>query len=184
MTRHALFLDRDGTLIVDTGYPRDPALVELLPGVVPPLLAAAAKGWALVIVSNQSGVARGLVTRDEAARVQARVEELFAEHGVRFDGVYFCFHEPGEECRCRKPAPGMLLDAAKDLGLDPHGSVMIGDKPSDREAGRTAGCHTVAFGPGAGADADAHCATWAELGAWLSGPEGPLGPPTAIRISR
>jgi histidinol-phosphate phosphatase family protein len=178
VSRPALFLDRDGTLIVDTGYPRHAALVELLPGVVPALLAAIAKGWALVVVSNQSGVARGLVTRDEAASVQARVEALFAEQGVRFEGAYFCFHAPGERCACRKPEPGMLLDAARDLALDLRASVMIGDKPSDVQAGRAAGARTVAFGGGEGGEgADVRCATWADVAAWLEGTKGPLGSP-------
>lgn len=180
MTRRALFLDRDGTLIVDVGYPRDPSLVELLPGVIPPLLAAAANGWALVVVSNQSGVGRGLITRDEAASVQARVEALFAAQGVRFDGAYFCFHDPTERCRCRKPEPGMILDAAQALQLELQGSVMIGDKPSDIQSGRAAGCRSIAFGPfdpAAAADADALCETWADVAAWLEGPGGPFQSP-------
>lgn len=176
MRRPALFLDRDGTLITDTGYPRDPALVALLPGVVPPLHAAIAKGCALVIISNQSGVARGLVTRDEAASVQARVEALFAERGVVFDAAKFCFHGTTDACECRKPAPGMILASARELDLDLEHSVMIGDKPSDVEAGRAAGCRTIAFGEAVAVDpdADAHCATWADVARWLEGPDGPL----------
>lgn len=177
MRRHALFLDRDGTLITDVGYPRDPALVELLPGVAPVLVDVLAKGWALVIIGNQSGVGRGLITTDEAARVEARVEALFAEQGVRFDGAYFCFHGPTERCRCRKPEPGMLLDAASDLSLDLAGSVMIGDKPSDVEAGKTVGCRTVAFGGITVAGADAHCTTWSEVAAWFGDIGGPLRSP-------
>lgn len=178
MTRRALFLDRDGTLIVDVGYPDDPSLVELLPGVIPPLLAAAARGWALVIVSNQSGVGRGLITREAAASVQARVEALFTAEGVRFDGAYFCFHGPTERCRCRKPEPGMILDAAQALHLELAGSVMIGDKLSDVQSGRAAGCRSIAFGAfdtATGAiDADTRCATWADVAAWLEGPGGPF----------
>jgi D-glycero-D-manno-heptose 1,7-bisphosphate phosphatase len=177
MTRHALFLDRDGTLIVDVGYPRDPALVELLPGVVAPLRAAAAKGWALVIVSNQSGVGRGLITRAEAASVQTRVEDVFAAQGVRFDGAYFCFHAPTEPCRCRKPEPGMILEAARHLGLERHGSVMIGDKPSDVACGRAAGCTSIAFGSSdvlSESEADVRAATWTEVACWLEGSDGPF----------
>lgn len=173
MPRNALFLDRDGTLITDVGYPRDPSRVELLPGVVPVLLEVVARGWALVIIGNQSGVGRGIITPDEAMRVEARVEALFAEHGVRFDGAYFCFHAPAESCRCRKPEPGMLLDAARDLSLDLDGSVMIGDKASDVQAGRTAGCRTIAFGAVVVDGADAHCPTWGDVAAWLARPAGP-----------
>src|SRR5687768_14579467 len=118
MGRGALFLDRDGTIIEDVGYPRDPARVALLPGAAAALADAQRAGFALVIVSNQSGVARGIITPDEAIAVQARVVELFARDGVRFDGAYFCFHGPEDGCPCRKPAPGMLRSAARDLDLD------------------------------------------------------------------
>jgi D-glycero-D-manno-heptose 1,7-bisphosphate phosphatase len=143
--RRALFLDRDGTLIVDVGYPREPARVEVMPGAVPALRAVPGD-VALVIVSNQSGIARGLATPEEVAAVGARVVELFAVEGVRFAGVYVCPHGPDEGCRCRKPAPGMLLDAARDLGIDLARSVMLGDKPSDVAAGEAAGCAaSIAF---------------------------------------
>lgn len=137
--RPALFLDRDGTLIVDTGYPRDPDAVVLLDGAAAALRALPAE-VALVIVSNQSGLARGLITPAEAAAVAARVEERFAAEGVRFAGVYTCPHGPDDSCRCRKPEPGMLLDAAAELGLDLARSIIVGDKPSDLEAGARAGC--------------------------------------------
>ncbi len=157
MTR-ALFLDRDGTLITDVGYPRDPALVDPLPGAIE-ALRELQHTWKLVIISNQSGIARGLITEAQAAAVHARVVEVFAEGGVTFAGAYYCPHGPDAGgCRCRKPAPGLLLDAAADLGIDLAASAMIGDKPSDLEAGRAAGCTTVlAFEP------------WPILAARLSG---------------
>lgn len=137
--RPALLLDRDGTLIVDVGYPRDPERVELLPG------AAAAlrhlqEQYALVIVSNQSGIGRGMIKEEEADAVHARMIERFAAEGVRFAGAYRCPHAPEEDCECRKPAPGMLLQAAAELGLDLARSVMIGDKHADVQAGWAAGC--------------------------------------------
>jgi len=141
----ALFLDRDGTLIVDVGYPRDPALVEPLPGAID-ALRELQQTFALVIISNQSGIARGLITEAEQEAVHARVVEVFAAGGVTFAGAYYCPHAPDAGCRCRKPAPGLLLDAARELGLDLARSIMIGDKPSDLEAGRAAGCgHVVQF---------------------------------------
>ena len=140
MTR-ALFLDRDGTLIVDVGYPRDPALVEPLPGAVEALRELQAS-FSLVIISNQSGIARGLITEAEATAVHVRVIELFAAGSVTFAGSYYCPHGPDAGCRCRKPAPGLLHDAARELGLDLPGSIMIGDKSSDVEAGIAAGCAT------------------------------------------
>lgn len=149
--RPALFLDRDGTLIVDVGYPRDPARVALLPGVGAALRALAAR-YALVIVSNQSGLARGRISPDEAAAVHARVVEAFAAEGVRFDGSYYCPHGPDDGCPCRKPAPGMLRQAAADLGLDLAASVMVGDKEADVEAGRAAGCARAVRFAGEAAD--------------------------------
>ena len=139
MRRPAVFLDRDGTLIVDVGYPRDPARVEILPGAVE-ALRDLAREHALVVISNQSGIARGKITPEEAAAVHDRFVAVFAAEGVTFDGVYYCPHGPDEGCRCRKPAPGMLLDAARDLDLDLARSYVIGDKPSDLEAGIAAGC--------------------------------------------
>lgn len=168
MGRAALFLDRDGTLIVDVGYPRDPSRVELLPGAASALAMARRAGLALVIVSNQSGVARGRITPGEAHAVQRRVEELFAAEGVTFDRTELCFHGPDDGCACRKPAPGMLLAAASALGLDCDACVMVGDKISDVEAGRAAGCFAVGFGPEhTTLGADASFATWTELATWL-----------------
>ncbi len=141
MTR-ALFLDRDGTLITDVGYPRDPALVDPLPGAIA-ALRELQRTWKLVIISNQSGIARGLITQAEAVAVHARVVEVFAHGGVTFAGGYYCPHGPDAGCRCRKPAPGLLLDAARDLGIELAASAMIGDKPSDLEAGLAAGVATV-----------------------------------------
>jgi histidinol-phosphate phosphatase family protein len=164
VTRPALFLDRDGVLIDDVGYPKDPALVRIVDGAVA-ALAALGKTYALVVISNQSGIGRGLVTEAEAAAVHQRFVRVFADAGVMFDGVYYCPHAPDAGCRCRKPAPGLLLDAAGELGLDLARSIMIGDKPSDLEAGRAAGCAwVVRFGPDAdGARADARCDDWAAV---------------------
>jgi histidinol-phosphate phosphatase family protein len=166
--RRALFVDRDGTIIEDTGYPRDPALVRPLAGAADALRDARALGFALVIVSTQSGVARGIVTPDEARRVQARVASAFEAERVSFDGAYFCFHGPDEGCACRKPRPGMLLAAARDLHLDLGASIMIGDKASDVEAGLAAGCAaSLAFGGLKAPRATASFASWTSFAAWL-----------------
>jgi D-glycero-D-manno-heptose 1,7-bisphosphate phosphatase len=137
--QRAIFLDRDGTLIVDVGYPRDPARVELLPGAAAALRRLSARA-ALVIVSNQSGIARGLIARDEARAVHDRMIARFADEGVTFAGAYYCPHAPADDCGCRKPQPGLLLQAARDLDLDLARSAMVGDKPTDVEVGRAAGC--------------------------------------------
>jgi D-glycero-D-manno-heptose 1,7-bisphosphate phosphatase len=162
--RPALFVDRDGTLIVDVGYPRDPALVEPLPGAISALRELGAR-FALVIISNQSGIGRGLITEAEARAVHDRVIEVFAREGVAFAGAYYCPHAPEASCSCRKPAPGLLLDAARELGLDLATSVMIGDKASDVTAGLAAGCrHIIRFGPDTdGADGSQRCDDWASV---------------------
>jgi histidinol-phosphate phosphatase family protein len=99
--------------------------------------------------------------------VQERVVDLFAEEGVRFDAAYFCFHAPTEGCTCRKPAPGMLIRAARDLGLDLRASIMIGDKSSDIAAGTAAGAISIGLGDTPFPGAEATVGTWQELSAWL-----------------
>jgi histidinol-phosphate phosphatase family protein len=162
--RRALFLDRDGTLIVDVHYPNDPAQVELIPGAAE-ALRRLQKTWILVVVSNQSGIARGLITEAQAVAVHDRFVAAFAAGGVHFAGCYYCPHLPDAGCPCRKPAAGMLVEAARELGLDLKASAMLGDKASDLEAGRAAGCAPVLrFGPDAdSAVADARCEEWREV---------------------
>ncbi len=169
MPRPALFLDRDGTLIVDVGYPNDPEKVELVPGAAEALRELQAK-WSLIVVSNQSGIGRGMIDEREAAAVHARFVATFAAQGVHFSGCYYCPHVPGAGCECRKPAPGLLLEAAQELVLDLSRSVMIGDKASDLEAGRAAGCaHVVRFGPDVdGATASARCDDWDAIRAFIA----------------
>jgi D-glycero-D-manno-heptose 1,7-bisphosphate phosphatase len=144
--RPAVFLDRDGTLIEDVGYPRDPEAVRLLEGAPEALAALRRAGFALVVVSNQSGIGRGLVSQEEADAVHARFVAELRARGVELDDVRYCPHAPEDACACRKPAAGLLLDSARELGLDLDRSFMVGDKPTDVEAGRTAGCRTVLYG--------------------------------------
>ena len=138
----ALFLDRDGTLIIDVGYPRDPALVLPIPGAIEALRELQAT-WKLVIVSNQSGIARGIITQAEANAVHARVVEVFAAGGVTFAGAYYCPHAVDAGCRCRKPAPGMVADACAALGVDPARCVVVGDIGADVAAAGAAGARGV-----------------------------------------
>jgi D-glycero-D-manno-heptose 1,7-bisphosphate phosphatase len=168
--RSAVFLDRDGTLIADAGYPRDPVGVWLLPGAAEALAALAGHGFLLVVVSNQSGVGRGLVSADQAAAVHARFVECLRGRGVRLDGCYYCPHAPEDGCRCRKPATGLLERAAAEWGIDLERSWLVGDKASDVEAGRRAGCDTVLLaGTMAVSDVRADCtaANWEEAVGWI-----------------
>jgi histidinol-phosphate phosphatase family protein len=141
--KRAVFLDRDGTLIVDVGYPRDPRQVRLLPGSGAGLAQLRRHGFLLVLVSNQSGVGRGLVTAAEAEAVHREVVAHLGKQGVRLDAAYYCPHAPEEGCACRKPSPVLLTRAAEDLRVDLARSFMVGDKLSDIAAGQRAGCRTV-----------------------------------------
>jgi len=136
----AVFLDRDGTIIKDEGYLRDPDSVCFLQGAIEALKDLMTAGYMLVLVSNQSGVGRGYFSEDSVMKVHERIKEILAREGVVLDGIYYCPHAPEEACECRKPSPGMILRAAKELKIDLSKSVMIGDKQSDLDAGSAAGC--------------------------------------------
>lgn len=153
-----MFLDRDGTIIVDKGYLADPAGVELLPRASESLRRLQEAGFALVVVSNQSGVGRGYYPLESVYAVNARMVNMLAAAGVQLAGVYFCPHRPVDDCDCRKPRLGMYRQACKHLTPRAAESWMIGDKLSDVEFGRNAGLRTVLLGtpgrlpdPGAGA---------------------------------
>jgi D,D-heptose 1,7-bisphosphate phosphatase len=146
--RRAVFLDRDGTIIEDEGYLADASRVRLLPGAIDALRMFRERGMMLVVVSNQSGIPRGLITPAQHAQVDARVRAVLAEAGVPLDAAYYCAHLPDADCACRKPRPGMIDQAAREHGIDPARSLMIGDKMSDVAAGRAAGCITALLGNG------------------------------------
>ena len=142
----ALFLDRDGTINVDTGYPDDPADMVLRDGIAPVIEAANRRGVPVVVVTNQSGIARGYFGWDAFASVNRRVLDLLAERNAFVDMVLACaYHEKGSgplgiaDHAMRKPNPGMLMEAAGRLGLDLGRSLIVGDKPADMEAGQRAG---------------------------------------------
>ncbi|HOJ44351.1 MAG TPA: HAD family hydrolase [Syntrophorhabdaceae bacterium] len=139
----AVFLDRDGTIIYDTGYPKDPEIIRLMPGVPEALSLIKQKGFKLIIVSNQSGIGRGILTEHDVDRINERILLLLNLKGISIDGIYYCPHNPEEACSCRKPSPEMLFRGAIDHNVDLSKSFMIGDKPSDIEAGKRAGCKTI-----------------------------------------
>lgn len=180
--RGAVFLDRDGTLVRETGYLSDPGAVELLPGAGQALRNLAEAGVPLVVISNQSGVGRGLFTARDVHAVMARLRALLRVHGVELGAIYFCPHHPDEDCPCRKPGTALLERAAEDLHLSLADSVMIGDKRIDAAAGRNAGGRGVLVRTGYGreeelrADApgpppDRVCDDLAAAVAWWLGPE-------------
>lgn len=146
-----IFLDKDGTLIRDVPYNVDPNKIQFEPGAASGLRRLSEAGFHLVIVSNQSGVARGYFKEEALKTVEARMRTLFQqEAGAELEGFYYCPHHPDGsvpeyaiDCICRKPGPGMLLHAAEDLGINLAQAWMIGDILNDVEAGKRAGCRTI-----------------------------------------
>lgn len=130
-----LFLDRDGTLIREEHYLKDPEKVVLEPAAPEGLHRFLAAGYSLVVVSNQSGVGRGLITEADVVAVNTRVAELLADQGVHISSWHHCPHHPDASCVCRKPGPGLFQQAAALQPVDWKHSLMVGDKPSDVEAG-------------------------------------------------
>ena len=144
--RKAAFLDRDGVINRDKAYVHRWEDFEFMPGAIEGMRRMQDAGYALVIVTNQSGLARGYYSEAQYQQLTARVRQHLTQHGVELAGVYHCPHHPqGQvpalsiECDCRKPAPGLLLQAARELGLSLPDSLLIGDKPSDIQAARAAG---------------------------------------------
>jgi D-glycero-D-manno-heptose 1,7-bisphosphate phosphatase len=155
LSNKAVFIDKDGTLIPDIPYNVNPELVTLSPGAADGLRLLISAGFRIVIVSNQSGIAHGYFTEDELLKVQDRIVELLGQEQIKIDGFYFCPHHPcGSRpeyaivCDCRKPAPGMILQAAKELDIDLSLSWMIGDILDDMEAGKRAGAKTILINNG------------------------------------
>lgn len=143
----AVLLDRDGTLIEDVGYPRDPEQVRLLEGAAEGLARLRGAGFRLVVIGNQSGIGRGLVTPLEARAVHERLVAQLEDHGAWLDAAKYCPHAPWEGCACRKPNTRLLVEAADELGLDLSNSFMVGDKASDMEAGSRVGARTILVSP-------------------------------------
>lgn len=151
--RFAVFLDRDGTVTEPRHYPTRPRDLVLQEGVGEALRDLQVRGWALVIVTNQSGLARGLFPMQGLDKMHRHLRTLLAEYGVALDAIYACPHHADGavdglsfRCGCRKPQPGLLLWAAEELGLDLAASWMVGDFASDVEAGLRAGCRTAWVG--------------------------------------
>lgn len=147
--KRAIFLDRDGTLNKDSGYVHRKEDWIWLPGVLQALRRFRAAGYLLVVVSNQSGLARGMFTQKDLAALEAWVTTQMAEKNVGIDAWYYCPHLPEitGPCSCRKPEPGLLLQAARDLDIDLARSWMVGDSLRDVQAGLAAGCQCVLVGP-------------------------------------
>jgi len=153
----AVLIDRDGTLIEERHYLADPERVVLERRAIPALKALDEAGYLLILVTNQSGIGRGLITPEAFRAVQERIAALLEAHGLALRAVYHCPHHPTEargpylrECDCRKPRTGMLESAIREHDLDRAASFMLGDSPADIQAGRAAGLRTVLVRTGYG----------------------------------
>lgn len=149
----AVFIDKDGTLIHDVPYNVDPDRITLYAGTIPALTDLKTRGYLLIVISNQAGVAHGYFDEHALDAVKERLRILLGDAGI--DGFYYCPHHPqgsierySMSCNCRKPEPGMILQAAKDFKVDLSQSWMIGDILSDVEAGNRAGCNTILINNG------------------------------------
>jgi D-glycero-D-manno-heptose 1,7-bisphosphate phosphatase len=190
----AVLLDRDGVIIRDVELLTDPRDVELLPGVAAALVRLRLAGFALLVATNQTVVARGLATLDEVGRVNAAMtQQIVAAGGPQLDGVYVCPHHPDADlpeyrvaCDCRKPRPGLLHAAAIERGLDLRESFVVGDRMTDVAAGATTGARTVLVHSGRHRDPpivmvdplpadlrpDHECSGLAEAAAWIAAAPG------------
>lgn len=180
MSRPVVFLDRDGTIIEERGFLGDPDGVAILPTVVEALRLLAERGFATVIVSNQSGIARGYFGEDTVRAVNAEIVRQLAGDGVAIDAWYWCSHYD-DGCDCRKPAPGMVRRAVEEHGLTLEGGAVIGDRGSDVALGHAVGIAGIAVpgpDPYEGPEPDLRASTLLEAAEWIvarSGPSGKLG---------
>ncbi|MBI5201869.1 MAG: HAD family hydrolase [Elusimicrobia bacterium] len=188
MARWAVFLDRDGTLIDEVGYLSQPEQLKIIPGAPDAVKRLRDAGAAVIIVTNQAGVARGFFDEPGLKRVHDKLEELFAAEGARFDAIYYCPHHPEKnhpeandpkyrvDCDCRKPKPGMVLQAAERFGVDVARSFLVGDTTRDVLTARNAGCSALLVETGYGGKdghfnvrPDATCPNLAAAADWILG---------------
>ncbi len=155
----AVFLDRDGTIVVERGYITVPGMIELIPGVADAIVRLHAGGWKVYVATNQGCVGKGMITEDELGEINFRMLSMLGAEGAQLDGIYVCPHHPDGtvpdyaiECDCRKPRPGLLERAASENDLDLSQCFMIGDTLRDLDAARSAGARAILVLTGHGRD--------------------------------
>jgi histidinol-phosphate phosphatase family protein len=154
----AVFIDRDGTIMEDTDYCSHPKDVRIFPGVIEALRRLKSRGFKLIIITNQSGIGRGFFTLDQYRAVESEVVRQLGDDLV--DGTYYCPDAPGQHSKCRKPAPGMVIKAARDHQIDLSRSFLIGDKEVDVECARNAGVRAIRVRTGIECDVAGSNADW------------------------
>lgn len=150
----AIFLDRDGTIARDVHYCRRVEDFELLPTVPEAVRLLNGNGFKVVVVTNQSGIARGYLTEETLFQIHKKMRVELAKHGGQVDAIYYCPHHPDDGCNCRKPRTALFCRAAEDLDIDFQSSYVVGDMQTDVDAGKAVGCKTVLVttGPKEGKD--------------------------------
>src|SRR6266576_3615636 len=154
----AVFFDRDGTIMQDADYCSDPEQVQIFPGVPESLRCLKSNGFKLIIITNQSGIGRGFFTTEQYRAVEAEVLRQLGDGLI--DATYFCPDVPGQHSSCRKPAPGMIVEATREHQIDLARSFLIGDKEIDAECGRNVGMRTIRVRTGFDRDAANSYADW------------------------
>src|SRR6266498_185646 len=154
----AVFIDRDGTIMQDADYCSDPQQVKIFPRVAEALRRLKSKGFKVIIITNQSGIGRGLFTVEQYRAVEGEVLRQLGDGLI--DAAYFCADVPGQHSSCRKPAPGMIVEATREHKIDLFGSFLIGDKEIDIECGHNAGVRTIRVKTGPQSDSTNSKADW------------------------
>ena len=141
----AVFLDRDGTIVEDVGYMKSPSQINFLPGAIDAIKKLKDNGFKVIVITNQSGIARDLLSEEDFKMITAEIDRQLLANGAKIEATYHCPHHPkqADPCECRKPNPGMILKAAKEHQIDLKSSFMIGDKDLDVECGQRAGTKSI-----------------------------------------
>ena len=150
MANRAVFIDRDGTMAKDAPYCSCPEDFVLFPTTAKAIRLLNEHGFKVIVVTNQSGIARGYFTEETLARIHDKMKNELAKEGAWVDAIYYCPHHPDDRCDCRKPGTGLFLKAAEEHNIDFARSFMVGDMPKDIEAGNRVGCRTVFVGDNGG----------------------------------
>ena len=146
MTSRAVFLDRDGTMARDVHYCSHPEDFELFPDTVQAIKLLNEHGFKVIVITNQSGIARGYFTEETLAKIHQKMKDELAKEGTWVDGIYYCPHHPDDGCDCRKPKPRLLLQAASEHDIDLKYSFVVGDLQMDVDLGKAVGCKTILIG--------------------------------------
>jgi histidinol-phosphate phosphatase family protein len=190
MGNRAVFLDRDGTIARDVHYCRRPEDFELLPTAPEAIRLLNDSDFKVIVITNQSGIARGYFTEHTLAKIHEKMENELARDGARVDAIYYCPHHPDDGCDCRKPGTALYRRAAQEVDVDFHQSYVVGDMPMDVEAGRNLGCTTVlvATEPKQGKDIlgspDYTAGTLLDAAQWITRHAEAFPKPRNLRIDR